>query len=353
MLGVFGAAIAGSVTADQRQDSRADSRPGILPTPNFDRSRVIRFVAGLRPYRTGGIRIEREEVAGKSIVHDYGHGGAGFTLSWGSAEAAVDLITDLKPPGPVAVLGAGVIGLSTARVLQERGFAVRLYAEDFPPNTTSNLAGAEWMPASVDIGDSDAAKALFAQIARRSWARFEALVGDPWGVSVREAFEAESTGTKSNDLARAVMPAGTRLDRLPFAGRPRAGHVVKTFLIEPPRYLPALMRSVLRGGAHLEARTFGSPDDVARLPERIVFDCLGLGAKVVFADAAVLPIRGQLVHSFPERLPYLLMFAGGYVFPRSDALVLGGTFERGETSTEPDPKRCEQIWETNRAFFAE
>ena len=43
-------------------------------------------------------------------------------------------------------LGCGVVGLSTARELQDRGFAVSIYARDLPPDTTSNVAGAMWQP---------------------------------------------------------------------------------------------------------------------------------------------------------------------------------------------------------------
>src|SRR2546423_5725999 len=99
------------------------------------RDRIIREVVGLRPYRPEGFVVEAERVGEKLLVHNYGHGGAGITLSWGTASLAVDLLTE---PGAVAtgprphaarkgvqprrfaVLGCGVSGLSTARLLQRR-----------------------------------------------------------------------------------------------------------------------------------------------------------------------------------------------------------------------------------------
>ena len=83
MLGLAATALAARFTDGRettRQDSQSASRPTSLPTPTFDRERILRRVAGLRPFRTGGIRIERVEIGGKIVVHDYGHGGAGFTL---------------------------------------------------------------------------------------------------------------------------------------------------------------------------------------------------------------------------------------------------------------------------------
>src|SRR6266853_1329733 len=97
------------------------------------RDRIIREVVGLRPYRPEGFRVEAERIGEKLLVHNYGHGGAGITLSWGTASLAVDLLSE---PGAVAtgslrmrrptthrhfaVLGCGVNGLTTARLLQRR-----------------------------------------------------------------------------------------------------------------------------------------------------------------------------------------------------------------------------------------
>jgi D-amino-acid oxidase len=49
---------------------------------------------GLRPFRAGGVRVQREQLSdGRRVVHNYGHGGAGFTLSWGCAADALALLT--------------------------------------------------------------------------------------------------------------------------------------------------------------------------------------------------------------------------------------------------------------------
>ena len=47
---------------------------------------------GLRPFRKSGVRLERSRLRdGRTVIHNYGHGGAGFTLSWGCAGEVVDL----------------------------------------------------------------------------------------------------------------------------------------------------------------------------------------------------------------------------------------------------------------------
>ena len=86
----------------------------------ISRERLIRTVVGLRPYRPEGFVIGAERSGEKLFIHNYGHGGAGMTLSWGSAAMAADLAREAGR-SDFAVLGCGVMGLSTARLLQRRG----------------------------------------------------------------------------------------------------------------------------------------------------------------------------------------------------------------------------------------
>src|SRR6266513_6319017 len=116
---------------------------------NVARDRVIRTVVGLRPYRPSGFVVRAESLGDKLLVHNYGHGGGGMTLSWGTARLAVDLVSESGRTGTAAVIGCGAVGLATARTLQRRGFDVTIYAKDLPPETTSNISGASWFPSSV------------------------------------------------------------------------------------------------------------------------------------------------------------------------------------------------------------
>lgn len=188
------------------------------------------------------------------------------------------------------------------------------------------------------------------RILKRSWLRFLGLANESgFGVSVRNRYEHYQMPRirKADDMPIEYE----RVDRMPFAGGDRVGQKAKTFLIEPPIYLAELQRRVLVAGARVQHRVFTSAKDLARLPQPVVVDCLGLGAKEVFADNKVYAVRGQLVHLFPERLPYLLSGPHGYVFPRSDVVVLGGTFEKGVTDLTPDQRLCEQILARHRRFF--
>ena len=318
-----------------------------LPSPDLSEDQVMRFVAGLRPYRSGTVRIEAEQLGQQSIIHHYGHGGAGFTLSWGTADEAADLLAQHQaPPARVAVLGGGVIGLTTAAVLLERGYVVTLYAKALSPNTTSDLAGAQFAPSLVECDSRD----RLDRWVRASAQRFLKLRGDTYGVYERPNYATPGAGSALTRLPTDLFPM-RELDALPFAGTRRAGRVHQTLLIEPPIYLPRLLRRVYELGGLALTRTFESAEQIAALPQRAIVNCLGLGSRDLFPDRALQPMRGQLVHLQPQDLPYLLSHSG-YLFPRNDALVLGGTVERGESRAQPNRAACLRILDNHRRFFA-
>lgn len=84
--------------------------------------------------------VRGEKIGEKVVIHNYGHGGAGITLSWGTGQLAAEegAKSGLRD---CAVIGCGVIGLSTARILQQRGYRPVIYAKEMPPNTTSAVGG--------------------------------------------------------------------------------------------------------------------------------------------------------------------------------------------------------------------
>jgi glycine/D-amino acid oxidase-like deaminating enzyme len=149
------------------------------------KDRIIRTVVGLRPFRPSGFRVEKEKLDRKVVIHNYGHGGGGITLSWGTSHIAIEELYREDPPrGGVAVLGAGALGLATARLLQRRGVEVTIYAKDLPPQTTSNIAAGQWSPYFVsDFSKrSPRFQEQFERAARLSHRYFQDLVGDHYGV---------------------------------------------------------------------------------------------------------------------------------------------------------------------------
>src|SRR5713226_7994639 len=100
-----------------------------LPPVRVSADREIRTVVGLRPYRPSGFVVRAEKLDDTLVVHNYGHGGGGITLSWRTAKVDVDLVL-AGHLVPVAVLGCGAGGQATGMLLKEEGATVTIYAKD-------------------------------------------------------------------------------------------------------------------------------------------------------------------------------------------------------------------------------
>lgn len=321
-------------------------------------NRIIRRVVGLRPYRPSGFRLETVRMGDKRIVHNYGHGGGGITLSWGTAELAAREADAAAAGGErrAAVLGCGVVGLATARLLQLRGWTVTIYAQDLPPRTTSNVAGGQWTPASVFDRDevSPAFIAQFVEASRIAYRYFQDFVGAGYGVGWIDNYYLSDEPREGRlfDLLPDVFASATQLrpDQHPF----QAAYVqrVRTMLIEPAIYLNALLRDVRIAGGKVVVGELRDRQAVSALPERVVVNCTGLGAAALFDDARLIPAKGQLTILFPQpEVDYIAIQSGLYMFPRADGILLGGTFERGDSSLDVDAEAERRIIEGHRRLF--
>jgi D-amino-acid oxidase len=331
-LGSAGLALSGCATTAART-----SRAACLPRVNVAENRVIRTLAGLRPFRPAGFVVRREALGETALVHNYGHGGSGFTLAFGTARLAIGLGLP-GHSGPVAVIGSGIVGLATARLVQEAGFPVTLYTAALPPETTSNIAGGQWHISA--LYDDDALTPAFQQqlaaAQAYSWRRAQLMTGDDYGIRWVPTWNATHRSNRPSDpyepAGRYYAP-GTH----PFVGD--FGMIrFETMYAETGRLLRQLERDIRMAGGQIAIRTFRTPAEVAALPERLVFNCTGLGAAALFGDSALIPIRGQLAILLPQpEINYAYGAPAGYMFPRADGIVLGGTFERGQGLAEPQP----------------
>jgi D-amino-acid oxidase len=331
----------------------AAGRTGCLPPVRVAENRVIRTVAGLRPYRASGFLVRAEPLGDKRLVHNYGHGGAGITLSWGSSRLAVDLGLP-GHQGPVAVIGAGIMGLTTARLVQEAGFPVILYASALPPETTSNIAGGQISPYGHFDRDrvTPEWRRQFAAAMDYSWRRFQIMVGEDYGVRWLTTYVEGDGGPGPGNPLERYHPAGRNLteSQHPFPLGGVASY--ETMYVETGRFLARLRHDVETAGGRVAVRSFAAAAELALLPERLVFNCTGLGARDLFGDAELQPVRGQLAILLPQpEIRYAFTGRAGYMFPRPDGIILGGTFERGEWSATPDPADIARIIASHKALF--
>jgi D-amino-acid oxidase len=219
----------------------------------------------------------------------------------------------------ITVVGAGVIGLSTALTLEEHGHTVRVIAAATGEAITSSVAGACWFPYRAGPPDRVAAWAA----ATRRW--LDTVAADP-GCGVTPITGYEITTEEGLDPPRPWWAAHIEVSRAPapVTGAPLAWRYASAG-IEPARFLPWLTGR-LRGPIEHRPVT-----DLDREPGDLVINCAGLAARELAGDLALTPLFGQVVITevggvdrsitvTDERDPDALF----YVVPRRDELVLGG-----------------------------
>ena len=267
--------------------------------------RVIRTIVGLRPFRPSGFVVRAEKLDSKTVIHNYGHGGAGITLSWGTAQLAIQEAAALDTR-ECAVLGCGVVGLATARLLQQRGYSVTIYTKAVPPDTTSNVAGGLWDPVTVYDRSrvTPEFRKQFGEAGRFAFRRFQSLTGDSYGVRWLPLYRLSRTAPYEPASAESayseidlLFPEARQLspDENPF-DVPHA-HRCQSMLIEPAIYLNALLRDFFIAGGKVVVREFADARALSSLAENLLFNCTGLGARTLFRDEELIPIRGQLTPS--------------------------------------------------------
>ncbi len=343
--------------------------------PTLDLDSIIRTKVGLRPYRDEGFVVRGERINDKVIIHNYGHGGAGITLSWGSSSLAMAELPDIGERR-AAVLGAGIMGLTTARLLQARGWQVTIYAKAFSPDTTSDVAGGQWAPTGMYQRHNASAKfsAQLDQALQISYDTFRNIadsnLGAVNGVFWRENYHLSERSFSDNrpfyfDRWPQFFPG---LQVLADADNPFAAtHVLRShsLLIEPAIYLPRLMTEISESGGIFIKREMQSLAEILTLNEPVIFNCTGLGAAQLFNDTALTPIRGQLVFAAADsRVDYMTHGGSGannassannsdlmYMFPRQDGILLGGTYERGATHLTADASTTARIVTSHARLF--
>jgi D-amino-acid oxidase len=331
-----------------------------VPAVRVAEDREIRTVVGLRPYRPSGFVVRAEKLDDTLVIHNYGHGGGGVTLSWGTAKLAVD-VGALGHFGPVAVLGCGAVGLATCRLLQESGFPVTIYAQDLPPNTTSNIAGAQWSPYFVSSPSqrTPAFNQQFVAAAEFAYRRYQIMLGPRYGIRWMRNYFLNNDGFQGQDSQGREGPLRSLFPELrdlapsehPFAGY-KFVRQLDTMLIEPPVYLSTMLADVRLAGATVKVQSLADRRAIAQLPEKLVFNCTGLGSKALFNDDELTPVKGQLTVLLPQpEVQYAVLHDDLYMFSRTDGILLGGTHEEGVWDLRPNLEKKREILSKHKSFF--
>ena len=339
-------------------------KPAVLAPVHASWDRVLRTTVGLRPHRDAGFVLRAERLEDKTLIHNYGHSGAGMSLAWGCGVLVSEFA--LQASGRrAAVIGCGSPGLTTARQLQRRGFDVTIYAMTIPPDTTSNMSLAGFTPTTALVNKDRRTPewdAQFLRAAELSYRELQLMVGRRYGVYWMDSYNATDTPTagtgRGGGRGEGRGNYATDAELLPDSLRPNrfrellgpgehpfpSKYAVRTLAlaIEPSIYLDALVRDFVAFGGRIVIRRFDTPRDLMSLPEPVVVNCTGLGSFTLFNDKELVPVKGQLTALVPQ--PDIDYRAGGQTSSgtnatmnsRSDGIIVGNLQDPGNWSLDPD-----------------
>jgi glycine/D-amino acid oxidase-like deaminating enzyme len=310
--------------------------------------RLISLQACLRPFRAQGPRIEAERMGRKVVVHNYGHGGSGWSLSWGAAQRAVEIVRQTGVDR-IAVIGCGAIGLTTAVVAQRSGLTVKIYTKDQFPNVRSFRATGVWSPSARICSLENATpefRRTWEQMARYSYSQYNAmlgLAGDP--IEWTECYKLSDTpfATGASLYTHAPYPGEPEYPHLEDEHTPdlmsgmqtlsRDQHPfpvpyvrrVNMMMFNIPAYSQALLQEFFGRGGEMAMREFSSPSQFQDLPEKTIVHATGYAAKALMRDASLTPVRGQTARLIPQpEVDYAISYDSQnvYTIPRRDGMIV-------------------------------
>jgi len=252
----------------------------------------------------------------------------------------------------VLVIGAGVIGLTTAICLAEAGLSVAIGAAEPPRQTTSATAGAIWGPHLVGMDDR------VARWADVTLARFAEYSAPGIGANALDGIVRVATGIAARREEGAAPPefaVGQSLAPCKPAEIPpgyRSAWQLSAPIVAMPTYLDYLAERYCRAGGTtpFPARVSTFSDARVLAPSaRVIVNCTGCGARDLVPDPDVTPVRGQVVVTTNPGITEFFVGTAAdpgdltYLFPHGDVVVLGGTEQHGNWSREADPATADRI----------
>jgi glycine/D-amino acid oxidase-like deaminating enzyme len=325
--------------------------------------RIFRVTVCLRPFRAAGPRLDVERVGDKTVVHNYGHGGSGWSLSWGSSSIAVEKAM-AAGEREVAVIGCGALGLTSAILLQRAGAKVTIYAKERPPEVRSARATGTWSPDSrVALKNSVSLDfpSLWEKMCRYSFHTYESYLGMPGN-----PVEWTDRYTLSDEIGRereAGTPSGETLDFAGYEDRVRdltprdhdlspGSHPFPTryawrsssLTFNIAGYSRQLMTDFLVEGGKIERIEFHSPSELRQVTQKVVVNATGYGARALWKDESIVPVRGQIAWLIPQpEANYGVFYKNAYGLARRDGIVvqdLGIGDMEGYNDSNEEPNRA-------------
>lgn len=245
----------------------------------------------------------------------------------------------------IAIIGAGVSGLTCGVLLAERGERVSILADEVGLQTTSAAAGAIWYPYDAEPIE---------RVIAWSLATFDELVSltsnAATGVSMIELRCFARAG--EIEIPDWGGPLGARRLRS-MCNNFTSGFAINVPLIDTSIYLEYLTRRFTEaGGTITSGIRFDELDEIPR-ENSVIINCAGVGARELVRDSEVEPHRGQVVLVAKSDLDHAIVCDDPplmYIFPRSNDCVFGGTNEISDNREPSASDRASIIEECTRVL---
>jgi D-amino-acid oxidase len=227
----------------------------------------------------------------------------------------------------ILVLGAGVIGLSSAIQLQKSGFEVEIWSMQTTPNTTSDVAAAFWLPFNAEPKD---------KVLKWSKSTFEYtqanLINDALSGCVDTPFlqiaESNSTMPWWGEIVPNLKTVSSGLpDGYSY------GFEFTTILFDSSIYMGYLVNKFSKMGGTIKSKEISSVDE---LPDCVIVNCLGLCSKEIFNDSELYPIRGQVIVAEKNGFNKIVLDPEKQmlIVPRKKDIIIGATVQNNDDELE-------------------
>lgn len=241
----------------------------------------------------------------------------------------------------VAIIGCGVIGLSTGITLLEAGHSVTIYSKDLPPNTTSDVAAAFWFPYKVEYTDR------VREWAKTSFEKYSQLAQNPLsGVSfipLMDCYHEETAVPTWADAFNQVQ----RLAKEEIPEGYSDGFRLEVPLIDTVSHMPFLVKYFRELGGTIIQNEI---NNLFHLEEKRIINCSGLGAKYLVNDPDLYPISGQIIRLEKGNSEIHEITLGHeneqtttYIVPRGSDILLGGTANAHDWDLNVNPETEKEI----------
>lgn len=345
-----------------------------LTPPQLSDVHIKEKIVCIRAHRERIFRVESEFIFDKLIVHNYGQGGAGWTFLFGCVHESIRRFEQQLEENatfknkPICIIGAGCYGLLTAIILARKGYQVRIVARETRDIPSYKAAGFFFPRARKCSTEQE--RVVFQSLGMESYGSYLRIIQGMhpfirqgpkllpayYGIDIDPGF---APYIKNHLMG---MPESVTIN----FGNGKKYNVMEyqTIFINSVLMMEELHRNIEQLRIPIEQITI---DNFAEIPETIIFNCAGLGAKKLTEDKRIIPVQGHLIalkNQPPiEQLQYMLNVkvtmknAAGMLrdeliyFAPKETGILGITFIRGQDSLTANSHEFDRLLERCHDFF--